>query len=378
MFSAAASSRRTRARIGLPLAAFVLAAACARGGDEVDPLPVQGIHLSAPAKADVDAFTAFVGQVLSKRGVNTLVLEFGYRFDYRSRPEFSDPSAPGKTEAARIAKACRDCGIELIPELNCLGHQSWGKTNGRLLEKHPELDETPGKHAGNQGIYCRSYCPLHPKVHEIVFALIDELAEACESKAFHVGLDEVFLLADPDCPRCRGKDPAELFAGEVKALHAHLKESGRRLWLWGDRLLDGKATGIGKWEASENGTHRAIDLIPKDVVVCDWHYEKAHPTLRHFAEKGFEVVACPWKEPSVALAQLEQVRALRAARDVAVGRRALGVVQTTWCGFGPFARSYEALESGKEPEKGNAAGAARSFRSLFPRPVEGRASGNPD
>ena len=56
-----------------------------------------------------------------------------------------------------------------------------------LLRAHPELDETPGKYPGNAGIYCRSYCPLHPKVHEIVFDLIDELVEATGADAFHAG-----------------------------------------------------------------------------------------------------------------------------------------------------------------------------------------------
>ena len=27
------------------------------------------------------------------------------------------------------------------------------------------------------------------------------------------------------------------------------------------------------WEASQNETFGEIDKIPKDVVICDWHYE---------------------------------------------------------------------------------------------------------
>jgi hypothetical protein len=37
------------------------------------------------------------------------------------------------------------------------------------LRAHPEFDETPGKYPSNEGIYCRSYCPLHPQVHDVVF-----------------------------------------------------------------------------------------------------------------------------------------------------------------------------------------------------------------
>lgn len=326
-------------------------------------LPIRGIHLSAPSKRDLPAALVFIREALPKEGVNTLILEFDFSFDFRSRPEFADPSALGSNEVRQIVAACRAQGIELIPQINCLGHQSWAKQNGRLLQKHPEFDETPGKYPGNTNIYCRSYCPLHPEVHAVMFDLVNELVRACEARAFHVGLDEVFILADPDCPRCQGKSPAALFAGEVRTLHAHLKTVGCRMWMWGDRFIDGKATRIGKWEASEDGTHAAIDQVPKDIVICDWHYDSAPDTARFFAGKGFDVVECPWRKPAVALAQWQQIRALRS--DPALGRHALGMVQTTWCGFSAFARAYEAQSSGVASDKNSAAEAARCFVKLF-------------
>jgi hypothetical protein len=336
-------------------------------------VPVRGLHTFAPAKKDLAACVAFIREALPKEGVNTLVVEFNYGFNFQSRPEFADPSALGRDDVRQIVQACREKGIALVPQVNCLGHQSWAEWNGRLLEKHPEFDETPNKKYKKGAkrddpasfSYCRSYCPLHPEVHKVLFALLSELAAACEAKAFHVGMDEVFCLADPDCPRCKGKDPAELFAGEVKALHDHLKSIGCRTWMWGDRLLDGKATRIGEWEASTNGTHPAVDKVPKDIVICDWHYEKAHETPRFFAEKGFEVVACPWRKTDVALGHLANIRALRAGEDKAVAARALGMVHTTWVGFAPFLKEYKALEAGGVPGKGEAPETANCFRELF-------------
>jgi hypothetical protein len=353
----------------LPLALALLSPALPAAPAEREALPVRGIHLTAPARDQIDAFVLFIRDGLAKEGVNTLILEFNFSFDFQSRPEFKNPSHPGKDDVVKLVKACREAGIQLLPQLNCLGHQSWEKRNGPLLTKHPKFDETPGKYPGNEGIYCRSYCPLHPGVHEVLFALIDELVKACEAKAFHAGLDEVFILADPDCPRCKGKDPADLFAGEVKAIHGHLKELGCRMWMWGDRFLDGKATGIGKWEASENGTAPAIDQVPKDIVICDWHYEKDHLTPRFFAEKGFDVVACPWRKPTVALGQLVYLRRLRIDRDRELAGHVLGMVQTTWCGPRAFLRAYAADEA---EAKGAPAEAARSFRELFQALREGR------
>ncbi len=343
----------------------VSAAGQSAAGDKAGALPVRGLHLTAPDKKDVGMLVEFIRDALPKAGVNTLILEFDYHYDFKSLPEFGDPSALGKDEVRQILQACRVAGIQLIPQMNCLGHQSWDKHNGRLLEKHPEFDETQGKYPDNEGIYCRSYCPLHPGVHQVIFALMDELAAACEAKAFHIGMDEVFILADPDCPRCKGRDPAELFAGEVNALHAHLQKIGCRTWMWGDRFIDGKATKLGKWEASENGTESAIDHVPKDIVICDWHYDQPPETPLMFARKGFDVVACPWRKPDVALAELAQIRKIRTDDDQAAARHALGMMQTTWCGAASFVDAYRALETGSEPGKDSAAESANCFANLF-------------
>ncbi len=349
----------------LAVAAVLAALPESGGAGEPGALPVRGIHLSAPAKNEMAAALQFIRESLPKEGVNTLVMEFDFSFNFQSLPEFANAAALGREEVGQLAKACREKGIELIPQMNCLGHQSWAANTGGLLAKHPEFDETPGKYPKNKDIYCRSYCPLHPEVHKVLFALIDELAAACEAKAFHVGMDEVFILADSDCPRCKGKSTAELFAGEVTTLHAHLKKIGCRTWMWGDRFIDGKATGIGKWEASENGTAPAVDLVPQDIVICDWHYGRAPETALFFAMKGFDVVECPWRVPAVALAQLAQIRALRAGPDKAVGGHALGVLQTTWCGIAPFLAAYQAQAAGAAPAKDSAPEAAHCFRALF-------------
>lgn len=324
-------------------------------------LPVRGIHLAAPRSEEIPLAARFIREALAKEGVNVLVLEFNYRYQFTRRPEVAEPGALSREDVRRLVAAARDAGVKLIPQMNMLGHQSWAGTTHGLLRAHPEFDETPGKYPGNKDIYCRSYCPLHPKVHEVLFDLMDELAEACESDAFHIGMDEVFLLGDDDCPRCRGKNRADLFAQEVTTLRDHLAQSGRATWMWSDRFIDGEITGIGKWEASMNGTAPALRKIPRDVVMCDWHYEAAHPTAAYFALEGFPVVPAPWRKTSVALRQLDQVRHIRANASPAVAARALGILQTTWCGFGKFARAY----FGEDTSDTRVMESVNCFRELF-------------
>ncbi|MCY3023171.1 MAG: family 20 glycosylhydrolase [Planctomycetota bacterium] len=321
-------------------------------------LPIRGLHCFAPHKPEAAACEKFIREVLPKEGVNHLVLEFNYNFAFKSHPALGSANGLDAQAVKQLLKACRESGVKLIPQFNCLGHQSWAATTSALLKQHPEFDETPHVPADNKGIYCREWCPLHPEIHAVVFALMDELADACEADAVHCGMDEVFLIGDPKCPRCGGKDKAELFAGEVKKLHDHLASKKRVMWMWGDRFLDGKATKIGKWEASENGTHPAIDLVPKDIVICDWHYDKAPETPRYFLAKGFSVVACPWKNESVALGQLKIMRALAAEQG---GNKALlGMLQTTWVPFARFEKAYVG-----EGESSDGPGAAKCFKALF-------------
>ena len=173
---------------------------------------------------------------------------------------------------------------------------------------YPELDETPGQYPDNEGIYCRSWCPQHPDVNPIIFSLIDELLEAFQAKAIHVGLDEVFLIGSEYCPRCAGHDPAQLFAKVVNDLYTHIvTEKGCKMLIWGDRLLDDAVTGYGEWEASANGTHPAIDWIPKDIIICDWHYtlRESYPSIPLFLNKGFQVLPGGWNDTAASEALVD-------------------------------------------------------------------------
>jgi hypothetical protein len=170
-------------------------------------------------------------------------------------------------------------------------------------------------------------------VNEIVFALLDEIIFAFEADAVHVGMDEVFLIASPHCARCKDGDPAKLFAKAVNDLHGHLVGQRKvEMLMWADRLLDAATMGYGRWEAATNGTHRAVDLIPKDIILCDWHYEelakypgkpKDYSSIPFFLEKGFRVWPSGWKN-------VQATDALLDAELKHQHERLLGHLCTTW------------------------------------------------
>jgi len=287
--------------------------------------PWLGVHVLMASRDKTTQLTEVVGQLASV-GINAIVAEINYGYAYKSHPELRAGNPSTKEDIGKLVAACRKHHVRLIPQFQCLGHQSWSRHTYPLLIKYPQFDETPGQYPENKDIYCRSWCPRHPEVNPIIFALMDELIEVFEADAFHVGMDEVFLIGEDACSRCKGKDKAELFAKAVNDYHKHLVGKHKlEMMLWGDRLIDAEKIKYGRWEASANGTAGAVDLIPKDIIICDWHYEprEAYESVPMFLQKGFRVWPASWRKPDAAKALVDYSRGLGHEKMV-------GHLNTTW------------------------------------------------
>ena len=60
----------------ISFALMCAAAACAQ------PFPVRGIHLAAPQPDEITLAERFIKEALPKEGVNLLVLEINYRYQF--------------------------------------------------------------------------------------------------------------------------------------------------------------------------------------------------------------------------------------------------------------------------------------------------------
>ena len=302
-----------------------------------------GFHALIEEKADAQGLISEI-PALAKLGVNLIIAEVNYNYEYVSHPELRSGDAISRETVKDIVALCRQHRIRLVPQFQTLGHQSWEEKTFPLLVKYPQFDESPGKYPGNKGqepmgndFYCRSWCPLHPDLNAIIFDLYDELIDVFEADALHIGMDEVFVIGDDACPRCRGKAPAELFAKAVNDAYGHIvKTRGKEMMMWGDRFIDGAETGYGMWEASKNETYPAIDLVPKDIIICDWHYERKYetmrtygfPSLRLFLEKGFRVLPTSYRDTKAVRSLIDE--SLTFPTD-----RMLGHLCTLWRGLKP-------------------------------------------
>jgi len=359
----------------LLLIAASFGVSCAPRPAETVPVVERPLSLGFHVIVENDpAAEVLVGEIpaLARRGVNLLIAEVDYSYEYTSHPELRSENPIKKESVKKLVEACRARGIRLIPEFQSLGHQSWAEKTFPLLVKYPQLDESPGKYPGNKGqdpwgteFYCRSWCPLHPDLHPIVNDLYDELIDVFEADAVHVGMDEVFIIADADCPRCAGKSTADLFARAVNDAYDHIvRKRGKEMLMWADRLLDAEATGYGLWEASKNGTHLAVDMIPKDIILCDWHYERKYreqsgrrskfPSVRFFIDKGFRVLPTSFKDVKAVRMFVDQSLAVRSDRM-------LGHLCTVW-------RGLEKGEGSRLPQLKAAARAIKKARRRGGRP----------
>ena len=124
---------------------------------------------------------------------------------------------------------------------------------------------------------------------------------------------------------------------------------------------------MGMWEASMNNTHRAVDMIPKNVMICDWHYERPDKSAVYFAMKGLDVVTCPWRNPPVAIAQAADMVKFRMESTEEMKNHFQGMVQTVWSGNSEFLDGFYGrkvdAQAGEKTDY-------NCFQKLFPKPNE--------
>jgi len=209
-------------------------------------LPIRGFCIAAPQSKDLDEFIKFIDEELAPRSVNTLILRVDFNYQYESHPELRDSSALSKKEVKKLVAVCKRNSIQIVPQVNLLGHHSWKNTTGNLLKIYPQFDETP------------------------------------------------------------------------------------------------------------------LVKIPKDVVICDWHYDRPYQTPVYFAMKGLSVITCPWSDMGNAVLQAQDIVRFRNSSPRIMKDRYLGMVHTVWSDAGQFLDNYY----GRKPE--NSEGSpVNCFKALF-------------
>ncbi len=261
-----------------------------------------------------------IEQIFAPLKFNKIVMQVDH-IKWERYPEIWQPWSLPKESVKELLERAEANNMEAIPLLPTLSHCEYlfGSLAGSSPKVNAEIAEDPAT--------AYLYCPNLERTYRIVFDLLDEVLTLFKPRWVHIGHDEVLNRGQfGSCIRCKGMQPHFLFAEDVKRIYEFLKARGVGVMMWGDMLLRPDEA----FDAAHGGEPQnfwlARKLIPKDIVIVDWHYQPAprYPSVRVLKQEGFEVIGATWRNRQAI------VKFTKAAKEAG----ALGMLQTTWTGFG--------------------------------------------
>lgn len=255
---------------------------------------------------------------------NYCVLELWGVYRFEKHPDFCwSEYAVDKKEIRRLVALGRELGITLLPQFNLFGHASAARGSSG---KHAILDFAP-QYAPLFEPDGWTWCLSNPETRRALTDVVLELYDAFDAPPyFHLGCDEALSAAT--CRDCRRADYAALLLDHLVYFNNLLKERSCRTMLWHDMLIKPEGDFKGYVANGNDSTAGLLDKLPKEMIICDWQYDKPRekerwPTMRFFKEKGFDVIACPWNNPAGMVSQGALVR----------DEKLFGILCTTWHHF---------------------------------------------
>lgn len=247
---------------------------------------------------------------------NTLIVQLADGVALESMGSLPRGDAWSVDEFRGIVEYARENGLDVIPELKLLTHQS------KLLKRrYPGL------------MYNRhTYDPRKERTYEVVLPIVDEALEVTGADALHIGHDEVRGVGREDgradLPPAEKPLPAELFLRDVERLHSHLSALGVETWMWGDMLVESDEF-PGMLARHLHGVPAYTSLrgrLPEEIVVNLWHYaddQDSFPSTRAMLNAGHSVLGATWRLP-------ETTRAFSRYVDSLGSPDTRGMIATTW------------------------------------------------
>lgn len=278
---------------------------------DVPRMPFRGVHLMLPHPSEFDFAKRLVKYVISPMGYNCIIMEVAGGMEFETHPEINRaveeawekglrgewPHFPhgeagwGATVQKDVLRDfvayCRTFGVDVVPEIQSLGHvQFMTVAHPDVAERaeHAEVkEEIDGKDADipPNEFYGHSYCPSNPKSYEILFDLIDEIVDVFSPKEYvHMGHDEVYQIGV--CPRCKNKSPADLLAEDVNRIHEYLAKKGLKMMIWADMFQ----------KVTKYQTSAALEKIPEDIILLDfvWYFHMNEDIEDNLLAKNRKVV----------------------------------------------------------------------------------------
>ena len=269
---------------------------------------VRGYRVFTPGRQNFDDFKRMVDFLVLYK-FNTVIIEVGGAMEYARHPEVNvqwvkfceemhrspyetdrvehktypwtknaihadngGGSFITKAELKELVAYCKRRGLEVIPEVPSLSHCDY------IVQAHPELNERV------EDAYPDHYCPSNPASYELLFDLQDEIIEVFEPKFMNIGHDEAYTMCC--CPRCKGKNPVDLYIADIEKINNHLNALGIRAMMWCEKTYEVRLPngwpigGVGNMMVDIPRLLECADRIPANVILLDWYWSHATPEMQ--------------------------------------------------------------------------------------------------
>jgi len=180
--------------------------------------------------------------------INYILMEYEDKIKFDFCDRIPVKSAFTKEQIKKINEKAGEYFTEIIPLVQCLAHYEY------ILkyDKYKDLRENP--------LLSSQACPLKPGTFELFKKMAGEVMELHpDSKYFHVGADEPFLLGTcPDCAKVKNeRGNGKLYSDYVNKVFRWVEENNKTPLFWGDIICRYK-------DAAKN--------CSKKAVAVDWNY----------------------------------------------------------------------------------------------------------
>jgi hypothetical protein len=286
--------------------------------------PLCGLMLDAARLVESPEYYRRFLDFCADWGVNAVIFRLaddqGCALRFRSHPELvTHPNALTPEEAQALASYAAARGIELIPEIESLGHSHYITRS----PEHADLDDqAPGGYS-----WANALIPLHPKTMRILGDLYAEAAALFPGRYLHAGCDETnWGGSDFSQELLKTRTKAQVWGEYLNALNAKVRALNREMIIWDDMVLQHEPA--------------ILDGLDRSIILHDWDYWSVDPaTLRArldlARQKGFRMLGgpalhwCKWG-PRAGTAQLANLDAFADVFRTGGAEASLGVITTNW------------------------------------------------
>ncbi len=255
---------------------------------------------------DKDSPTAhrkMIEKIFARYKYNNILIEAEHGVAWKSHSEITSKTALDPEEVTKLVKFAKRHYLTVTPLIQSMGHGAWMFRYGNNLD-FAEDSTRPDV-----------YCPLNPKAYDFLFDIMDEAIEVFDHPEYiHIGHDEHDNYNPfPVHPECKAVGDEQLYYMDTLHIYQHLKSKGIKCMMWTDEL-EGKSF------------HPYLNALPRDILMTTWNYRDLNEfrSVEFLQKKGFQVLGCTAHRP------MNIVNFSKWAEN----QKALGMMFTTWAGYG--------------------------------------------